>query len=314
MMNSTETIHAKRYNRALRVFCAVITAALLLLCFPVEAFAASNNDVAQKAYFNWIKKNAEVFDQEVPVAFLDINNDGIKEMIVYPGYGYDTYDVYTFYKGKVKRLVSVGQAYESIKIYPSTKTLYFSGGHMGYYNNTFYKVTSSKATVVAKKTWQQDEGPKYNYKYVVKGMKVSKAKYDKFVKSLKKGSAKSHKSLTWNYYTSSGTLELTDYCSKATKTYYLAFSSQEAGTYNFYTNINPNFYKGYTKNKYTSKVGLTLCDSNKKPIGDQVMLKQVDALSYQLSANKVYYFKITTTNNKQSNGFYYVDFSIYPYS
>ena len=111
--------------------------------------------------------------------------------------------IYTYTKGKVKKLVSVGQG-EFEKYYLKNKILYSNWGHMDYFYTEYYKFQGSK---LVKKAYQKETislkkgNPVVTHKYYVNGKRVSKSKYKAYVKKLTKGDkAKSFSKLKWKNY------------------------------------------------------------------------------------------------------------------
>ena len=186
---------------------------LLSLMQPVSADAMSaKNKKAHKAYVNQLKKDKKNYcsgpfavNKKLPYVYRDLDGDKIDELITCPGYGYCTQIIYGYQNGKVKELARVGQGYFT-SYYPKTKVLYVAeSGNQGNYYETYYKMIDGKYQTVAEReaayfdkkgNWRK----KPVYTYYVNGKKVSKAKYERYVKTLKKGKAQDLINIKWKNY------------------------------------------------------------------------------------------------------------------
>lgn len=189
---------------------SVVLAMVLLCSSPVPVHAASaKNTAAHKALKKQIKSDKKQYcklrNEKLTYAFADIDGDKVDELITMPGFGYLTYAVYDYKNGTVKRVSTIGHG-SYVYYYPKKKLLYSECAHMGYMWTTYYKYSNGKYKVVAQVmkdyTDRSYEAAKpKSSKYYVNGKKVTKAKYNKFVKSLKKGDkAKKTSSLKWKKY------------------------------------------------------------------------------------------------------------------
>lgn len=182
----------------------------------MDSEAASKNAKAKKAYAKVLssEKAAEgIIDtswglgKNTEFALLDINKDGVSELIFTPDGGYHV-DIVSYIKGKVK---NVGWGFSgSQKYYPNKHIYYSQTTHSGDDVYTYYKFTGKKMKVVAEKYGNdhinavtgkaKPQNKIYAsfapYEYTVNGKRVSAKKYKAYVKKLLSG-AKSKK-LKWH--------------------------------------------------------------------------------------------------------------------
>ena len=179
-----------------------VIAFILAMTIPITTQAASKNDMAHDAYNNAMASGEiDILDGLLPYAYFDIDRDGVDELIIYPGYGFYSYGIYSYRSGKVKEMLVLSQAEGSMRLYPKTKMIYCSGGHMGGYYDDYYKVSKGKATLVAsRKYFTNNSGRIKKIRYYVKKKAVTKTKYTKYVKTLKKGTKITHNRLKWMYF------------------------------------------------------------------------------------------------------------------
>ena len=308
--------------RAKQMICLALAITFLLLCFPVPMQAASKNAVAREAYFKALTNGKYMYDGSymMPHTFIDINGDGIDELITHPRFGGLIYEIFTFLNGKIKWLLDVGQPYSVIKIYPSTHVIAFVGaGHMGYYTDTYYKISSGKATEVAlmeeEIDFLQEEIEVKWRKYHVKGKETTKNEYNKYVKTLQKGPSFGHNELQWEYNLTANNKcnEFYEYGTESTTTAYIAYRALRTGY--VYFALHLDF-------KYITKVQITLMNSDKKkaniPLWNfEGAFSPADftrwpnpftfsfanngwgpaSFACKLEKNRIYYLKVVTTNN-----------------
>lgn len=170
------------------------------------AQAVSKNAKAKNAYAKVLssEKAAEGIintswglGKNTEFALLDINKDGVSELIFSPDEGYHV-DIVSFTKGKVKH---VGWGFSgSQKYYPNKQIYYSQTTHTGDDIYTYYRFTGKKMKVVAEKygndtvnavTGKAKATDKLGsfapYKYTVNGKTVSAKKYKAYVKKLLSG-------------------------------------------------------------------------------------------------------------------------------
>lgn len=210
-----------------KIVCMCIVAILLIemvphntMTFKASAKTTSKNKAAMKSYAALLasEKKAkkvlgnnlytQVSSSSCKFALIDLNKDGIKEMVMTSDGGYHA-EILAYVKGKVK---IVGNSFASAgtdKYYPNKKIYYTAILHMGDVIYTHYKFNGKTMKAVAEKhgsdyinlkTGKPKKSSEMStfapYKYTVNGKKVSKKKYQSYVKKLLKG-AKSQK-LKWH--------------------------------------------------------------------------------------------------------------------
>ncbi len=189
---------------------AVLVAAIAAIAIaPQPAHAASANTKACKAYakmlskstFKWV--DTTVRSRSLKFACQDINKDGVKDLVVYNPEAFDYegfYRIYTFKKGKVKRVGS----YYDVRVCRNKNFFESSRAHMDNEEYTYYRLgkngkakklaayktqmMSRPNAKVAKTKYINGDIPVYYYACKVNGKSVSYNKCMKTIKSLKKGS------------------------------------------------------------------------------------------------------------------------------
>ena len=125
--------------------------------------------------------------KETKFALIDINKDGISELIFTPDDGYHV-DIVSYVNGKAK---AVGSGFSGNQKYYPGKHIYFSHTtHTGTDVYTYYKFTGKKMKTIAEKYGDDtynvvtgdlktgdDFGDFAPYKYTVNGKTVSAIKY-----------------------------------------------------------------------------------------------------------------------------------------
>lgn len=185
----------------------------LLIFFTIGVFmssfsaeAASNKVKAKKAYSKFLanyKRNPEFREiakneftkKDFSFALCDVSGDGIpelflREICVEP---YE-YWIYTYHNGKVKKLKRMDYFMNGVPyiIYPKTHIVCASEGDSYSADNIFYKISKGKIKVIARTKTNYEEVPGEmpivrGKTYYIKGKKVSKSRYKKYVAKLKKG-------------------------------------------------------------------------------------------------------------------------------
>ena len=329
-MNMFINAYAKPGIRTKQIISLALVVTFLLLCFPIPTQAASKNAIAREAYLKALTsgKWADMWNSHhIQYAFYDINGDGIDELIAYPGSGAWTYEIFTYLNGKIKSLTGEGKAYETIEIFPATNVLAFVGfGHKGYTMDRYYKVSSGKATLLAEMVEKDDsESEGVWEEYYVKGKQTTKAEYNKYVNTLRKGTGITHFDLKWEYalVADDNDYSYFDIDSTAkTTTLYVAYRALRTGNVYFRLDLY---------NDYTTKAQVTLMDRNKKKINTSIWdfsysNKKLPnpftcaitdgreaSFACKLEKNKIYYLKIITTNKNWTYG-YITRFNLSNYS
>lgn len=185
-----EYFHRKIAMRHIWSIITFFIMGIFLSSFSAEA--ASKAGQAKKAYKNLLnnyKTNSEFSDyagneyakDNFTFALYDLTADGVPELILretcVDPY---VYWIYTYHNGKAKKLKKMdyyngGMLYA---VYPKTHIVCASEGDS--YNNAFiyYKLSKGKIQTVARTKGK---------KCYIKGKKVSKNKYKKYIAGLKKG-------------------------------------------------------------------------------------------------------------------------------
>ena len=158
--------------------------------YGCECVAASaKGEKALKAYNTALKDvNSVVLKDcvgnDYKFAVIDINDDGVKEMVTTGDDGYHCY-IFSFINGSIKEVCD-GYAggekfYPNKKIYCSTTTRF---------NETYtyyYKFTGKKMILMAEKKEDAVDPSVFKYDYKVNNKSVSKKKYNKYIKKLMSG-------------------------------------------------------------------------------------------------------------------------------
>ena len=202
-----------RGENVLAVVAFVLVAALAFLALlPEAAFAktgtnkkacAAYSKMLSKKTMPWAESPGAVSTKKVKFACKDINKDGVKDLVVYNPEAFDYegfYRIYTFKKGKVKRVGS----YYDVRVCRNKNFFESSRAHMDNEEYTYYRLgkngkakklaayktqmMSRPNAKVAKTKYINGDIPVYYYACKVNGKSVSYNKCMKTIKSLKKGS------------------------------------------------------------------------------------------------------------------------------
>lgn len=176
-----------------------------------KAKKAYSKILSDKKAANGIISTSWGLGKETKFALIDLNKDGISELIFTPDDGYHV-DIVSYVNGKVK---AVGSGFSGNQKYYPSKHIYFSHTtHTGTDVYTYYKFTGKKMKAIAEKYGDDtynavtgkpkpvdDLGDFAPYKYTVNGKTVSASKYKAYVNSVISG-AKNVK-LKWHKNTQS---------------------------------------------------------------------------------------------------------------
>lgn len=176
-----------------------------------KAKKAYTKILSDKKAANGIISTSWGLGKETKFALIDLNKDGISELIFTPDDGYHV-DIVSYVNGKVK---AVGSGFSGNQKYYPSKHIYFSHTtHTGTDVYTYYKFTGKKMKAIAEKYGDDtynavtgkpkpvdDLGNFAPYKYTVNGKTVSASKYKSYVNSVISG-AKNVK-LKWHKNTQS---------------------------------------------------------------------------------------------------------------
>ena len=193
----------KMKNRK-RGFFTVFTVVLMccIVCLlPGNVQAASKATKAKKAYANFlVKQEKEMTYQTLKFGLIDINKDGVPELVTTPDDWYHA-DIYAYVKGKVK---NVGWAFSGeCAFYPSRKVYYSHTCHTGTDEYHYYifngkkmkevacKYGSDNINAVTGEPKQDNEWLNFEpYKYTVKGKVVTEEEYNQYTANLVKNAKK----------------------------------------------------------------------------------------------------------------------------
>lgn len=193
-----------------KILASILTLIFLmvLLSFPSEAYATSKykeKEAFKKklpSIYQQVKMDSYLPTTQVKYTFLDINKDGVMEMLVYDSLNpYSKGYIYTYNKGRVKLALTKFSYQPSRNI----DILYYQKGNVlkcsyisehesytyiyKYKNGKFVKAAEIMSDEISNKT------------YKIAGKKVSKKAYDKNLRKMVKGSkAKKAKGLKWYTY------------------------------------------------------------------------------------------------------------------
>lgn len=265
----------------------------------------TENQIAHEAYENFMREEgqfSEIRESAMEYSFYDIDNDGVDELIGYPGYGAWTYSIYNFFEGNVNELMSIGQAEDGLIIYPEKSAFSFYAGHMGVYYDVFYQLINGKAIIVAEhdstETHIDDYSISTEEEYTVNDKEVTETAYTEFIKNLCTGKQVKHEDLQWYQWVST---EYSDFYissvdqSNETETHYFRFDSGANNTTSFRFIIDSDYAK-------LKNMKITLCDLDFKPVSDTDSFGAFEQMDYECSVSDEggYYLKVVCEFNKMS--------------
>lgn len=190
---------------------AALLAVIILISggFPVSAAGKKTvNRKAHKAYekvLPQLKKKyyGSAWSSGLPYAYRDVDGDKIDELIIQPGWGYCNQEIYDYQNGKVKAVCAVDHG-SFTKYYPKKKVIYIKSTGTDYTSRTVYYVQKKGVYKIAACRVHHYETPlsaetvEYYKGDETSGKKISKAKYQKYVKKLIKGAkAKKFSKIKW---------------------------------------------------------------------------------------------------------------------
>ncbi|MCI5493826.1 MAG: hypothetical protein MR425_06830 [Lachnospiraceae bacterium] len=173
-------------KRTLAFFCAAAVFATSVL-HPVDTQAATSAKTVTNAYVTYLKKQIASckYPEDVSYQLYDFNKDGVKELVVasYNGGARATYDVYTYYKKKVVKLVTGESDINYIK---GKKYIVGHGsGGVSYNSITLYQIKNGKVKKVETylKRWNN---------YTLNGKKISSTRFYNMFKKMNDSLGKSY--------------------------------------------------------------------------------------------------------------------------
>jgi hypothetical protein len=200
MNNKNRIAH---FKQIIIVTLVIAVFSAITFAIPDEVHAMGKNSTAHAAYKKAVKNGKLGIRNDAKYAFYDINGDGVDELVV-DNEDYlwidkrIEYTVYTFYKGKIKKLLTT-EAW--LYVWKKTGTILNQGGHGGVGFDKYYKIKKGKAVKVAQKYSYRDyaDGESYiwTHKYKVNNKSVKAPVYNKYIKALKKGKKKSARKMKW---------------------------------------------------------------------------------------------------------------------
>jgi len=149
----------------------------------IQAYADLLNDT------NWLKDNGIIYrngtdDTIDSVIVIDINQDGVYEMLLY---SWKFLYIITYNNGNIKKIEDIHAADGGYSGYSSSKKIFFvSAGRMGAYWTDGYKLENNECKKIFSSTDDEiishtDEGSAIvGHDYTINGQKVSTTEYDKY--------------------------------------------------------------------------------------------------------------------------------------
>ncbi len=183
---------------------------VLIMIRKEEVFAKATREEiieAKEAYRDYLDELTEDAEERGytldynKFALIDINNDKIPEF-VYALYDSEHIKICTYSNGSVNEIISTGLG-TTMKIYPNKKLIRMKGVHCGQFYDYYYKFNGKESILLTEKegdecinviTGKTKKTIKPNvyspYLYKINGKKVSKNKYEKYLKKKTKGAKK----------------------------------------------------------------------------------------------------------------------------
>ena len=194
----------------MKKFKIILILAVLCICVKENTVYAkvtkekiANAKMAYSGYLVFLLEDAEergydVSELYIKFGLIDVNKDNIPEL-VYALYDSEHIHVCTYKNGNVIEVTSTGLG-TTLKIYPNRKLIRMKGVHCGQFYDYYYKFDGREAVLLTEKvgdecinviTGEQKKNIKANtyspYLYKINGNKVSKSKYQKYIKKITKG-------------------------------------------------------------------------------------------------------------------------------
>lgn len=172
-----------------KIISIIIICVCLIYVLPMQDVEASNSKKAISAYKKFLKKESYTVDSGTydmsnsSFTIKDLNNDKIKELILFPNVdAMCTYVIYSYYKGKVRCVESAGHAeigyFNKKSVFISEWTISSTGIIVQYYKT--YK--NGKLKTIASHTNYEYFDPSMEDAYEVSGKTVSAKKFKKILK------------------------------------------------------------------------------------------------------------------------------------
>ena len=185
-------------KRCLLLAAILLSSMLSSVAAPFSTEAAAADE--WEAYSKYLKNHPNPYVQD-SFAVIDINDDGVDELIVTPDELYHM-ELYGYVNGKVKL---IGGGYSGAqRFYPSKGIYYSSTTHMGAVDEWYYSYNGKKLSLLAtsfgsevmncstgERKAEPTPGDFSPYGYKVKGKDVNEKKYNSFIKKTLNGAKKS---------------------------------------------------------------------------------------------------------------------------
>ena len=174
-------------RRIMLMLCAAVVAISTVLGSGVTEVQAASKAKKAMAAYEKLLRDSDNWVGYTTFGLIDVNRDGIKELVVYDESTYSTILI-GYVSGKTKQLGWCMRG--EIKIYPKKKIFaLYDSPEAGMYDRGYYKYDGKKAQSLAGYYVEYDGGggKLINETYNVHGKNVSKKKYNKYIKSLHLG-------------------------------------------------------------------------------------------------------------------------------
>ena len=167
-------------KRIMLMLCAAVVAISTVLGSGVTEVQAASKAKKAMAAYEKLLRDSDNWVGYTTFGLIDVNRDGIKELVVYDESTYST-SLIGYVSGKTKQLGWCMRG--EIKIYPKKKIFARNDkAGAGMYAMIYYKYDGKKVKEIAR-----DESCDGEETYILKGKNVSKKKYNKYIKSLHLG-------------------------------------------------------------------------------------------------------------------------------
>lgn len=187
----------KKNKKILKKIITIILAASVVIgslnCNVAIASTAATDKQARQAYARelWNGTLSEnYFGDQAEYALFDINNDGVRELFATSDEGYHM-GVYGYIDGEVKFITGCFSGYYAI--YPAKHMYFYDTAHSGSYFQEYQVYDGKTMRTVAERDGEDyvvNNEVKIKYKYNINGKRVSKLRYNKYVKALTKNAKK----------------------------------------------------------------------------------------------------------------------------
>ena len=157
---------------------------------------------AKRAYEEKVVSLASDNETEVYYRIIDVTGDKIPELLTeyLKTSRHGVLQVYKYKKGKVKKILDKENENLTIYLYRKTKTLLIYNSYHSYNDRAYYKYSNGKFRLKAKRCCNSSAEVKKWYEKG-NGSTISKKKYNRIIKKLKKGKKKNlHYYESWSRF------------------------------------------------------------------------------------------------------------------